>query len=216
MSALAVEIAPAPAWAGHDIARAPGSGQLHVVLAGVAVPQTPVFTVPLECEPNAAQAPGVRSWSGPVEEARVCPACLRALRGEPAEPVRSPAAGTCPLPGSGSNAHGRRLWAVPDPVSYTPAALPAEHRGKPITWSPWTKAPVLTHFSSACSWCEDPGPCEMAGGRQGNPMSSRDPLRRFVAYRCSRCQEMTAYEQVGGDLKTVAHYKSRAPKGNLR
>jgi hypothetical protein len=49
----------------------------------------------------------------------------------------------------------------------------------------------------------------MAGGRQGHPMSSTDPLRRYIAYRCTACQEMTAYEQVGSELQTIAHHKSR-------
>ncbi|MFJ2745222.1 hypothetical protein ACIO3O_36820 [Streptomyces sp. NPDC087440] len=52
----------------------------------------------------------------------------------------------------------------------------------------------------------------MAGGRQGNPLSRTNPLRRYVAYRCSACQDMTAYEQVGHDLKTISRHTSRAPK----
>ncbi|MEU6756025.1 hypothetical protein [Streptomyces sp. NPDC046685] len=75
---------------------------------------------------------------------------------------------------------------------------------------------MLSHYSSTCEWCGDAGPGEMAGGRQGNPQSTTYPLRRYVAYRCSHCQEMTAYEHVGTDLKTIAHHKSRAPKGSRR
>jgi hypothetical protein len=52
----------------------------------------------------------------------------------------------------------------------------------------------------------------MAGGRQGHPASTTVPFRRFIAYRCTACQEMTAYEQVGSDLQTIVHHKSRAPK----
>ncbi|MFN1193337.1 hypothetical protein ACK03K_34300 [[Kitasatospora] papulosa] len=106
----------------------------------------------------------------------------------------------------------RRLWAVPDLETYAEASLPQEHGGRPITWSSWTKAPVIHCVSAACEWCGDPAAGEMAGGRQGNPMSRTDPLRRFVAYRCTSCQLMTAYEQVGNDLQTISQHKSRAPK----
>ncbi|CAM5236864.1 hypothetical protein [Streptomyces griseomycini] len=206
MSALAVETTAAPEWAGRLVVRAAGHSHLHVAVEGAVAPRVPVFTVPLECAPDAEQAPGVRPWDGPVTASDICPACLRALRGEPEperpRPVPSGVAEELPEP----DRRGRHLWAVPEPVTYAPAPLPSEHAGRPITWSAWTKSPVLSHYDPSCEWCGDPGPGEMAGGRQTNP------LRRYVAYRCTACQEMTAYEQVGSELQTIVHHKSRAPK----
>ncbi|MEU5748198.1 hypothetical protein ABZ804_22000 [Streptomyces sp. NPDC047726] len=46
----------------------------------------------------------------------------------------------------------------------------------------------------------------MTSGRQASP------VRVYLARRCTACQLMTAYEQVPGDLLTIAHHKSRAPK----
>ncbi|MGW0032996.1 hypothetical protein ACWDXD_24665 [Streptomyces sp. NPDC003314] len=212
MSALSVEAPALPEWAGRLIVRAPGRGLLHVALEGVAAPVMPVFTVPLECAPDLERAPGVRPWDGPVTESGLCPACLRALRGEP-EPVQPrlvPAGVAEELPLPDPDRRGRHLWAVPDRPTYAEAPLPAEHGGHPITWSRWTKAPVLSHYDPSCQWCEDPGPGEIAGGRQ------TAPLRRFIAYRCTACQEMTAYEQAGADLTPISHHKSRAPKGSNR
>ncbi|MFF8789189.1 hypothetical protein [Streptomyces sp. NPDC015125] len=217
MSALAVE-APAapPEWDGRLVVRAAGRPLLHVASEGVTAPAVPMFTVPLECQPDAELAPGVRPWDGPVTESSICLACRRSLRGEP-EPkgprlVPAGAVEELPVPASDPDRRGRHLQTVPDPVMYAEAELPAEHGGRPVTWSRWTAAPVITHHDPSCEWCGDPGPGEMAGGRQGSPMSWTDPLRRYIAYRCTACQEMTAYEQVGGDLKTIAHHKSRAPK----
>ncbi|WP_141753954.1 hypothetical protein [Streptomyces subrutilus] len=215
MSALAVEAPAAAPWMGRLVVRAAGGRLLHVGTEGATAPAATMFTVALECCQDLERAPGVRPWAGPVDEASICASCLRALRGEPEPaPPRLVASGMPErLPEAGPV---RRLWAVPDPLTYAAAALPAEHGGRPITWSPWTPAPVLSHYSSACEWCGDAGPGEMAGGRQGNPQSTTDPLRRYVAYRCSYCQEMTAYEHVGTDLKPIVHHKSRAPKGSRR
>ncbi|NML55130.1 hypothetical protein HHL19_35620 [Streptomyces sp. R302] len=210
MSALAVEAPLTPDWAGRLIVRAAGRPLLHLAVQGVAAPAMPVFTVPLECIPDDERAPGVRPWTGPVTESDLCPGCLRALRGEP-EPPRPrpiPPAVAEELPAPAPDRADRHLWAVPDRPVYTAAPLPTEHRGHPITWSPWKTAPVLSHYDPSCTWCGDPGPGEMAGGRQNSP------LRRFLAYRCTACQEMTAYEQAGTDLQTIAHHKSRAPKGS--
>ncbi|WP_190128445.1 hypothetical protein [Streptomyces mashuensis] len=45
-------------------------------------------------------------------------------------------------------------------------------------------------------------------------MAKDDPLRWFVAYRCSYCQETRVYQQTGAaDLKPIAHFKPRSPKG---
>ncbi|WP_344603873.1 hypothetical protein [Streptomyces glaucus] len=164
--------------------------------------------------PDAEQAPGVRPWDGPVTESSLCPACLRSLRGEPEpEQPRLVLAGVSePLPEPEPDRRGRHLRLVPDRPTYAEAPLPAEHTGRPITWSSWAPSPVITHYDPSCEWCGDPGPGEMAGGRQGNLMSRTDPLRRYIAYRCTACQEMTAYEQVGSELRTIVHHKSRAPK----
>ncbi|MFD4795031.1 hypothetical protein [Streptomyces anulatus] len=215
MSALAVEAPAAPLWGGRLVVRGAGRPVLHVALAGVTAPVMPVFTVALECAPDAEQAPGVRPWAGPVTESSLCSGCLRSLRGEPEpeKPRLVPAGTALALPEPAPDRGPRRLWAVPEPQTYAEAALPREHGGRPITWSAWTKAPMLNCISNACGWCGDSRSGEMAGGRQGNPMSRTNPLRRYLAYRCTACQEMTAYEQVGGDLKTIAHHRSRAPKG---
>lgn len=215
MSALAVEapVAP-PEWDGRLVVRAAGRPLLHIAGEGVTAPAAPVFTVPLECLQDIEHAPGVRPWSGPVTEASICPACLRALRGEPEPeaPRLVPAGIVEALPIPAPARSSRRLWAVPDPQTYAEAALPREHGGRAITWSRWAASPVLSHYDPSCEWCGDPGAGEMAGGRQGNPMSRTNPLRRYVAYRCTACQLMTAYEQVGNDLQTIAKHKSRAPK----
>ncbi|MFJ4880165.1 hypothetical protein ACIP93_33825 [Streptomyces sp. NPDC088745] len=216
MTALAVEAPAAPGLAGRLVVRAAGRPVLHIAGEGVTAPAVAVFTVPLECVPDAERAPGVRPWDGPVTESSICPACLRSLRGEP-EPeaphlVPASTAEELPVPAPGPARRGRHLRAVPDPVTYAEAPLPATHAGHPVIWSRWTKAPVVSHHDPSCAWCGDPGPGEMAGGRQGHPTSKTVPFRRFIAYRCTACQEMTAYEQVGGDLRTITHHKSRAPK----
>ncbi|MER7952067.1 hypothetical protein ABTY59_32215 [Streptomyces sp. NPDC096079] len=211
MSALAVESTVAPLWAGRLIARAACRQELHVAQEGIPAPASPVFTVPLECKLET----GLRPWDGPVTESSMCPACLRALRGEP-EPEKPrivPAGVAEQLPAAAPDPRGRHLRAVPDPVKYAEAPLPTEHAGHPITWSGWQTAPILSHYDPSCEWCGDAGPGEMAGGRQGHPASKTIPLRRFIAYRCTACQEMTAYEQVGSELRVVTHHKSRAPKG---
>ncbi|MFB6629986.1 hypothetical protein ACFCWY_08830 [Streptomyces sp. NPDC056362] len=215
MSALAIEASAVPEWSGRLIVRAAGRPLLHVALEGSLAPTTPVFTVPLECEPDTERVPGVRPWAGPVSESSLCTACVRSLRGEP-EPERPrivPAGVAEELPAPEPERRGRRLWAVPNEITYAEAPLPGEHAGHPITWSRWQTAPVLSHYDPSCEWCGDAGPGEMVGGRQGHPASTAVPLRRFIAYRCTACQEMTAYEQVDSDLKTVSHHKSRAPKG---
>jgi hypothetical protein len=216
MSALAVAAPATPEWGGRLVVRAAGRPLLHIAGEGIMAPAVAVFTVPLECEPDAERAPGVRPWDGPVTESGICPACLRSLRGEPEpeKPRLLPAgvAEELPVSAPDPDRRGRHLQAVPDPVKYAEAPLPAEHAGRPITWSRWTTAPVISHHDPSCEWCGDPGPGEMAGGRQGHPASKTVPFRRFIAYRCTACQEMTAYEQVGSDLQTITHHKSRAPK----
>lgn len=215
MSALAVETPAAIVPPGRLVVRAAGRPLLHVAGEGVTAPRMPVFTVPLECAPDVEQAPGVRPWDGPVTEADICPACLRALCGEPEpEKPRPVPAGTVEeLPKPEPDRRGRHLWAVPEPVTYAEAPLPTEHAGQSITWlMPWRPTPVFDHFDPSCEWCGDREHGEMISGRSGHRKSTTAPLRIFLAYRCTACQLMTAYEQVGGDLQTIAHHKSRAPK----
>ena len=214
MTALAVEAPAAPEWSGRLVVRAAGRPVLHIVGKSVTAPAMPVFTVPLECAPDAELAPGVRPWDGPVTESSLCPACLRAVRGEPEpEAARLVPAGVTealPEPEPGSRGH---LQAVPDLPTYAEASLPAERAGRPIKWSlPWRPAPIISHYDPSCEWCGDPTHGEMTSGRQGHPTSKTDPLRIFLARRCTACQLITAYEQVGGDLQVIAHHKSRAPK----
>ncbi|GHH22232.1 hypothetical protein [Streptomyces lanatus] len=215
MTALAVEAPAASHWSGRLVVRAAGRPLLHIAAEGVTAPLMPVFTVPLECQPDAERAPGVRLWDGPVTEASVCPACLRLLRGEPEpeQPQLLPAGVAEELPQPDPDHRGRRLWAVPDPVTYAEAHLPTEHARRPIKWAlPWRPIPVITNYDPSCEWCGDPAHGEMVRGTHGHPSSQTEPLRAFLARRCTACQEMTAYEQVGSDLQTIAHHKSRAPK----
>ncbi|MFJ9416687.1 hypothetical protein ACIRPT_21195 [Streptomyces sp. NPDC101227] len=214
MSALAVE-KPTPVWAGRVVVRSAGRMELHVAVQGAQVPSAIMFTVPVECRPDVESAPGVRPWTGPVDEGRLCASCLRVLRGEPEpEPARRvPASTVEALAGSGLERKGC-LWAVPDLPTYTAPSLPAEHGGRPIRWSEWVEAPKLSHYSAACDWCGDTGPCLMTGGRQGNPLAKDNPLRWFVAYRCSYCQDMRVYEQIGSaGLQSIATFKPKSPKG---
>ncbi|RZU28291.1 hypothetical protein EV284_6457 [Streptomyces sp. BK022] len=214
MSALAVETAAVPEWDSRLVVRAAGRPDLHIGAAGTVAPRVPMFTVALECQPDVDQAPGVRPWTGPVTERAICPACLRALRGEPepVKPARVPAGVLEELPQPEPDRAGRHLWAVPAPQTYAEAPLPAEHAGRRITWSAWKPTPVLSRYDPACEWCGDTEHGEMTSGRQGNPLSATNPLRRFLAYRCTACQLMTAYEQTGTDLTVIAHFKSHAPK----
>jgi hypothetical protein len=196
------------------VVRAAGRPLLHIAGEGVTAPRMPVFTVPLECTPDAERAPGVRPWDGPVTEADICPACLRALRGEPEpeKPRLVPAGAVEELPEPEPDRRGRHLWAVPAPTTYTEAPLPRDHAGQPLSWGPWKPAPVLSHYDPSCEWCGDRTHGEMTSGRSGHSQSTTAPLRIFLGRRCTACQLMTAYEQVGGDLRTIAHHKSRAPK----
>ena len=215
MTALAVERS-SPIWIGRVIVRTAGRTVLHIAVEGAQVPAAAMFTLPLECHPDADSAPGVRPWTGPVDKGLLCASCLRTLRGEPEpEPVLLvPAGVTETLPESDPGRQGRLLRVVPDLPTYMAPNLPTEHGGRPILWSEWIKAPELSHYSSACDWCGDAGPCVVAGGWQGNPLSKDNPLRRFVAYRCSYCQEMRVYQQTGAaDLKPIAHFKAKSPKG---
>ncbi|WP_030780804.1 hypothetical protein [Streptomyces sp. NRRL S-920] len=211
MTALAVE-RPAPAWAGRAIVRAAGRMELHVTVEGVEVPAAAMFTVPVECRPDASSAPGVRPWAGPVDERRLCAACMRALRGEPEpEQVQLATSGTVmvPPPEPGPEGRGRHLRVIPDLPTYTAPSLPTEHDGRPIRWSEWGAAP----YSSACDWCGAHGPCVLAGGRQGNPLAKDNPLRWFVAHRCSYCQQTRVYEQAGtAKLKPIAHFQPESPR----
>ncbi|MFD3314732.1 hypothetical protein [Streptomyces sp. NPDC058656] len=174
MSALAVETSAAPEWSDRLVVRAAGRPLLHVAGEGVTVPAMPVFTVPLECVADLERAPGVRPWDGPVAESSICPACLRSLRGEP-EPekpriIPASVVEELPVPAPAPDRSGRHLQAVPDPVKYAEALLPAEHAGRPIAWSRWTTAPAITHHGPSCEWCGDAG----AGER---PAAVRDTRR---------------------------------------
>ncbi|MFG2141877.1 hypothetical protein [Streptomyces sp. NPDC048650] len=215
MTALAVETA-APIWAGRVIVRAAGRVALHVAVDGAQVPEAIMFTVPVECQPEAKSAPGVRPWVGPVDEQRLCAPCLRVLRGEP-EPEQARQVVTRVtevLPELEPDHQRRHLCAIPNLPTYTAPSLPAEYGGRLIRWSEWIEAPKLSHYSSPCGWCDDAGPRVMAGGRQGNPLRKDNPLRWLVAYRCSYCQEMRVYEQTGAaGLKPIANFKPKSPKG---
>ncbi|WP_370418976.1 hypothetical protein AB8O64_11000 [Streptomyces sp. QH1-20] len=133
MTALAVEM-PSPLWAGRAILRAAGRMALHVAVEGAQVPTAAMFTVPVECRPNAESAPGVRPWTGPVDEGLLCASCLRALRGDPEpEPARLIPAGTAEaLPEPDPGRRVRPLWAMPGLSTYAGPPLPAEYGGRPI------------------------------------------------------------------------------------
>ncbi|MFI7299286.1 hypothetical protein [Streptomyces sp. NPDC050121] len=213
MSALAIEVLAAPPeWDGRLVVRAAGRPVLHIGAEGITAPSVPVFAVALECTPDAERAPGVRPWDGPVTESAICPACLRSLRGEaePEAPHLVPVGVAKALPEP--DRRGRHLQVVLDPVTYAEACLPDEHAGRPITWSPWKPAPTISHYDPSCDWCGRQDHSELSSGCQGHPGSKTPPPRLFLARRYTACQLMTAYEQVGSELKKIAHHKSRAPK----
>ncbi|MGI5337710.1 hypothetical protein ACQEVS_10075 [Streptomyces sp. CA-181903] len=133
MTALAVEISTAP-WAGRAIVRAAGGLTLHVAVEGAQVPAAAMFTVPVECRPDAESAPGVRPWSGPVDEGRLCVPCLQALRNGPglgtARVLPAGAAPASPPPAPEPDGKGRRLLA--------------ELGGRPLRWSKWGETPHVS------------------------------------------------------------------------
>jgi hypothetical protein len=215
----------APLVPGHLLVRAPRvGGELHIVAIGAQIPAQAVFTVPLECMPDAQQAPAVRSYDGPADPDRLCQACVRALTGEP-EPEPVPLAAVpalmppleafeeaLPFDSAVQSADVRHLRAVPDLPRYSVPPLLAYFRGRSVQWKRWGRAPVVSHIASACDWCGDPGPCMMAAGHSGDARSRTTPLTVFLALRCGYCQEMTVYEQVTGDLKEIAHHRPKSAK----
>lgn len=114
MTAWAVEMLTGP-WAGRAVVRAAGGMTLHVVVEGAQVPAAAMFTVPVECRPDAESAPGVRPWTGPVDEGRLCAPCLQALRR---------------VPGTESNRQSSGA------VAAAPLSRP-EPDGRPLRWSSW-------------------------------------------------------------------------------
>jgi hypothetical protein len=189
LSAPAIE--RPPVVAGNTLVRTPGTGILHLVIAGAELPPHPVFHVPLECAPTGGlAAPAVRRYDGPADSARTCPACLTIVHGAPPAP---PALEHLP-------------FELPPPV-YAERSLPAGHRGQAIEWQPWEPALRISHCDPSCDWCGDPGPGLLTIGRQPHQ------LRRYVAFRCSACEQMHAYEQVGPmDLQPVVVFDGQGPR----
>lgn len=69
-------------------------------------------------------------------------------------------------------------------------ALPTEHDGVPISWQKWEEAPVIiAHIPNECAQCDHPGPQLLTFGLAGPGR----PTKRFRAFRCRACQEMTVY-----------------------
>ncbi|HWU07368.1 MAG TPA: hypothetical protein VN520_13485 [Streptomyces sp.] len=166
------------------------AGVLHLLASGVTPPPLPVFTVPLLCCTDPEQAPAVRAYDGPWNGPKTCRVCLRVWRGDPApqQAVLEELPGAEPI----------------EPVERRVPALPREHRGRPLVWCDWQPQLVLSHYSTACEKCEDPGPGLMASGR------GSEPPGRYVAFRCPACQHMTVYEHRGSwDLDLI--YESRVP-----
>lgn len=166
------------------------SGVLHLLAPGATPPPLPVFTVPLLCCTDPEQAPAVRAYGGPRNGPKTCRTCLRVWRGDPAPQQ----AVLEELPGAGPI----------EPVERQVPALPREHRGRPLVWCDWQPQLVLSHYSTACEKCEDPGPGLMASGR------GSEPPGRYVAFRCPACQHMTVYEHHGSwDLDLI--FDNRVP-----
>lgn len=91
-------------------------------------------------------------------------------------------------------------------------ALPTEHDGQAIEWRPWEEAVVIiAHYDNGCAQCDHPGPSLLAFGLAG----PGNPLIRFNAHRCPRCQEMTVYHRVydsgriGARLEQIAYSTPR-------
>ncbi|WP_449060574.1 hypothetical protein [Planomonospora algeriensis] len=72
----------------------------------------------------------------------------------------------------------------------TVPALPSEHDGTPITWRPWTPAPLLSHVDAACPQCAHPGPSLLTFGLAGEKQKIR-----FQANRCPACRETRVYRR---------------------
>ncbi|MEU8523555.1 hypothetical protein [Streptomyces sp. NPDC048577] len=83
MSALALGAQTPARLPGRIIVRAAGRMDLHIT-ATTQIPAAAMFTVPLDCAPDQEAAPGVRPWTGPLDENRLCPECRHALNTEPA------------------------------------------------------------------------------------------------------------------------------------
>ncbi|TGB06520.1 hypothetical protein [Streptomyces sp. MZ04] len=68
--------------------------------------------------------------------------------------------------------------------------LPDQHDGESITWEAWEAAPVIiAHVLNGCEQCDHPGPILLNFGLAGPGR----PTKRFRAFRCRSCQEMTVY-----------------------
>ncbi|MGW4803049.1 hypothetical protein [Kitasatospora sp. NPDC004272] len=104
----------------------------------------------------------------------------------------------------------------------TVPALPAEHRGQPITWRRWEPAVVIlcerNGDLNGCDQCDHPGPSLLALGLAapaGRP--ERPPVIRFHAHRCPRCQEMRVYERshapgrIGAVVDEIAYSPPQNP-----
>lgn len=185
----ATPAAAGPSLLAAVVVRTP-AGVLHLLAPGTTPPPLPVFTIPLLCCTDPEQAPAVRAYDGPWNGPKTCRACLRVWRGDPApqQAVAQELPGTEPI----------------EPAQRRTPALPPEHRGRPLFWSDWQPQLVMSHYSTACEKCEDPGPGLTASGR------GSEPPGRYVAFRCPACQHMTVYEHRGAwDLDLI--YENRVP-----
>ncbi|MFI1012620.1 hypothetical protein [Streptomyces sp. NPDC020965] len=131
MTALTIA-APGPLWAGRCVVRAAGRRELHVAVEGAALPVAVMFTVPVECRPDAESAPGVRPWTGPVDEDRLCAGCLRALGAPAADRPVTTAAGEPPADRGQARDHRRQ--AVPGLSQSSGPGRLVQYGGRPGQW----------------------------------------------------------------------------------
>ncbi|MGW7312300.1 hypothetical protein [Streptomyces sp. NPDC054865] len=148
-----------------------------------------MFAVPLLCCTDPDQAPAVRAYDGPFNGPKTCRSCMRMWRGDP------PPSRAVPEVLPGTESIERAVRRIP--------ALPREHRGGPLTWDQWEPQLVLSHYSTACETCQDPGPGLTTTGHGIGP-------QRYVAFRCPACQHMTVYEHRGAwDLDLIYEHRPR-------
>jgi hypothetical protein len=173
---LPLPASPLPAWSASatGVVRAPVTGELHLLPAGAVPPRRLAADVDLLCSATGRSTPAVRPYDGPWDERRACcRTCLALARGE----MPQPAATVAYLPASAPSL----------PVGPAPSRLPAAHRAGPIAWQDWEGQPLVSHISSACEACGDPGPGQWTHG------SAEQPPTLYIAFRCPACGHERAH-----------------------
>lgn len=92
-------------------------------------------------------------------------------------------------------------------------ALPTELDGTPVEWSPWERAPLLTHVDPECEQCAHPGPSVLA---LGYAVGLKRRVLRYMAHRCPACDVMRIYKHSPNPtpppFKTIELVEFRPPR----